>query len=287
MKRNFTYAVLFFVTLALSSSYIIKDSNGKAGYTGSPGEQTCSGGGGCHSGGSSPSKSVTITSTPSFSLNKYYPDTVYTVSVTVIASGFSHFGFGAEIIDVSGVNTGTMQLPGSGVKMLNAFNSRRNATHTAPKVSTGQATFTFKWIAPPLGSGDAIFYACGNAVNGNGNTTGDLPIPYSYTITEGVAPTPTINTVEEINNNVISKVMIFPNPSNGLSTISYNLKETKTMKVALIDIGGKKVKDLASGIQYAGEHSEALNLQDVPKGVYFVKILANEQKISQKLITVN
>jgi hypothetical protein len=181
-----------------------------------------------------------------------------------------------------------MQNAGAGVKFANSGNGRKNATHTAPKTGTGTANFTFKWVAPNTGAGAATLYVCGNAVNGNGNTSGDLPIPFSYLISEGIAPTPTTNvSVKENFNAMLSNVSIFPNPSNGLTTISYYLKTTKTICVELIDINGKKVKQLSNDNQSVGDHSEILNLHGVSTGVYFIRISSDGVKLSQKLITIN
>jgi hypothetical protein len=287
MKKIITTSLIFILVLALSSAVVKKDSSGKAGYTGSPGEPTCSGGGGCHNGGTSSATNVSITASPSFSLNQYYPDSVYTVSVTVNATGFSRFGFGCEVLNTLNVNTGTLQTPGAGVKIINT--TRRNMTHSTPKINTNSATFTFNWVAPAAGNANAIFYVCGNAVNGNGNTSGDLPIPYSYTITEGTPPASTVVTssAKEIQNNVLRLLDLFPNPSSGLTNISYQLTSSKNIQIDLIDLNGKVVKPLLNENQTTGAHSHILNLTDVPKGVYFVKLSANQEKLSQKLIVLN
>lgn len=285
MKKTLLVSSLALLALAFSSFYVIKDSNGKAGYTGSPGENTC-GASGCHSGGTSASKGVTITATPSFSLNQYYPDSVYTVSVTIGAAGFNRFGFACEVLDNSTINSGTITAAGSGAKIVSL--SRKNVTHTTPKVSTNnQATFTFTWMAPPTSSGDAIFYVCANAVNGNGNTSGDMPIPYSYTVSEGAAPTPTGVGIPKVNASPASDVMVFPNPSNGLTSLSYTLKKSTFVSAELLDLSGKTVKMLYAENQLPGQHAHLLDLTQVAPGVYFIKASADGEKIAQKLITVN
>jgi len=286
MKKTFTSISLAIFIIIFSSSSLLKDSSGRAGATGAPGETTCAGGG-CHGGGSSATSGVSLTSSPSFSLNQYFPDSVYTVSITVAASSYTRFGVGCELLTSSSVNSGTMSTPGTGAKIINT--SRKNLTHSTPKIgSNNQATFTFKWNAPAAGAGDAIFYICGNAVNLNGNTNGDLPIPFSYTLTEGVAPSPTTNVgISEQKNNVVKNFNVFPNPSNGITTVSYHLKQSQIVDIDLYDIDAKLIKNLFHENELAGEQSHLLSLQNIPKGVYFVKISANNNKISQKLLVVN
>ena len=283
MNRIFIFSSLLVGAFAFSSFFVL-DSNGKAGYTGSPGENTCAASG-CHNGGTSASKGVTITANPAFVNNEYYPDSMYSISVTVGATGFNRYGFACEVLDNTTINSGTITAAGSGVKIVNL--SRRNVTHTTPKIGTNQATFTFTWAAPGLSSGDAIFYVCGNAVNGNGNTSGDLPIPYSYTVSEGAAPTPTGVGIAEHKADMVKDLVIFPNPSHGLTSMSYTLKHTATVSAELIDLSGKVIKTLHNESQFQGAHSHILDLSHVAPGVYFIKAYADGEPVGQKLITVD
>lgn len=285
MKKKITVIILLIATISLSTAFIVKNSNGKSGYTGSPSEATCAN---CHGGGTIAANSISITASPSFIQDKYLPDSVYTVSIKVNAMGFSKFGFGCEILNMFNLSLGNMQTAGPGVQFLNAANGRKNATHTTSKIGTNSATFTFTWIAPSAGGSDAIFYVCGNAVNGNNAMTGDLPIPYSYTITEGVAPTPTNNvSIENKENYFISKFYVAPNPAQDFTKISYFLNESKNIHIELVEISGKIIKEFINEVQIAGPHNQLLDLTMVAPGIYFIKANANGQKINQKLILVN
>ena len=285
MKKTITVIILSIATITLCTAFIIKNSNGKSGYTGSPSEATCAN---CHGGGTSAAKSISITASPAFIQDKYLPDSAYTVSITVNATGFSEFGFGCEILNMFNLSIGNMQTAGPGVQFLNAGNGRKNATHTTSKVGTNSATFTFTWIAPSAGGSDAIFYVCGNAVNGNNAMSGDLPIPYSYSITEGVAPTPTNNvSFEKTENYSISKFYVAPNPTQDFTKISYFLNESKNIQIELVEISGKIIKEFVNEVQIAGPHNQLLDLTMVAPGIYFIKATANGQKITQKLISIN
>jgi hypothetical protein len=289
MKKNITIVLAGIITILAASRFGIKQSTGYAGYTGSPGESTCANPG-CHGGGSSSAKGVTITSSPTFSNDQYVPGTLYTLSVTIGATGFSWFGFGCEILDTNTANAGTMQAQGSGVKFLNA-GSRKNATHTTPKSGTDAATFVIKRKAHELEK--ATIYVCGNAVNHNNTTTGDLPIPAKFELLAVPPPedtTSTVDTTTSIKKNIpepLSQVNVFPNPASGFTTISYVLKATSTVAIQLTDIGGRQVRQFFKTAQNPGEHSEILNLYTVPRGVYFVKIVVNELPVASKLLSVN
>jgi len=283
MKKTITAASLILITFISSSAFVLKYSSGIAGYTGSPGEQTCANQG-CHSGGAVAAAGITITATPSFTNDEYVPGTTYTIDVTVSAAGYSHYGFDCEVLNDANANIGGMQLngAGTGVQFLN-FAGKRNAVHNTPKTGT-LVTFTFKWVAPASGAGNATFYASANAVNGNGNSNGDFPItPVSMPLAEAV---PAVTTGIAQHSKTISQVSVYPNPASGLSNMSYNLNTTQLIRVELADITGKPVKQLLNEQEAPGEHSHILNLHNVAAGVYFIKTSANGQQVSQKLITV-
>src|SRR5688572_9187434 len=210
MKKKFIACVLAAIVLTCSSAYVIKSSGGLAGYTGSPGEVTC-GTPGCHGGGASAASGITLTATPSFSLGEYMPDSVYQISIQMSATGFSRFGFGCEILGKNNTNAGTMQLPGPGVKFLNAFNGRRNALHTIPKLA-GTASFDFQWVAPSTPD-TVTFYVMGNAVNGNGSTSGDFPLaPVSMSLSPKPLPVDPTTLIRELPS-FVTKVYLYPNPA--------------------------------------------------------------------------
>jgi hypothetical protein len=286
MKKTVTLVLSAIVILFVTSSYKVRNSTGIAGKTGSPGESTCSE---CHSGGSSASTGVTLSASPEFTLDQYVAGTTYTVSVTIGATGFSRFGFGCEILDSLSANAGTMQaITGTGVKLLNA-GLRRNATHSTPKSGTDAATFKFRWIAPTIDT--ATFYVCGNAVNFNGNTGGDLPIPHSFVLTRMPEPVDTSST--DTNTTFIrelqignARLHIYPNPASMLTTVTYEIKDQTSVSLELLDISGKLVRTLSNEKQAAGGHSIFVSLQGVSPGVYFIRLNGDNRKISQKLITV-
>ena len=291
MKKKSILIFLTLVVLIGTSAFIAKYSNGIAGYSGSPGEGTCSN---CHGGGASASAGITITTVPAFSVNgnselEYMPDSVYQITIETSASNFSRYGFASQILNSANTNAGALQNAGSGVKFLN-LGAKRSAVHTTPKIAAGTALFTYKWAAPS--AGEATIYAIANAVNGNNSTSGDFVIaPVSMSLVAAPTPTPPIDSTSTVGvpqNKLTSlqNVSVFPNPVNDLGSISYNLKKAGNVSIELIDMRGLRVKQLYNQPETPGYHSQILNLSEVPSGVYFIKILVDLQKVSQKLITV-
>jgi hypothetical protein len=291
MKKPIIILVLILITVLGPSFYIVKYSTGITGQTGAPGETTCAGGG-CHSGGSSSAKGVTISAIPSFSANQYLPDSTYTVKIEVLANGFSRFGFGCEILDSLNADAGTMQGPGSGVTFATHFNGRKNAIHTTKKIGTNTVTFSFGWVAPS--DGRVNFYACANAVNNNATTSGDLVIPASLELYPVPPPPPppvdttivVIDGLNDIGKHYLSNVSFWPNPAAVFSTVAYSLGKPQTIKIELVNIKGQVLKELYNDRQGAGEHSQILNLAGIPEGLCFLRLSADGRQAAQKVIVV-
>jgi hypothetical protein len=284
MKNKLTITISLCLLLLSVSSFVFLSNTGIAAHTGSPGEANCSH---CHGGGSSSSSAITISSTPSFSNNEYVPGTTYTMEITVSAAGFGKFGFGCEILGSSNSSAGLMQTAGPGVKFMNVNvqgTQRRNAVHTTGKLNTGSATFTFEWVASQ--AGPVTIYVAGNAVNQNNSTTGDFPLtPISLALNAAEPPIDPVGINES--NLLLGEMIIYPVPSKGVSSISYALKESAQIKIQICDLTGKELKTFVDEEKQQGPHTKLLNLEELAPGLYFVKLSANDKKLSQKLLIIN
>lgn len=178
-KRPFA-AVLF----VLGTLFVVlsSNSNGRAtaanrGNTGAPGENTC---GQCHSGTSFGAVTVSIqifelgTTTP---VNAYSPGAAYDMRVTVNQGLGLPAGYGFQMTALRAATNA----PLSGYSNL-ATNVKQITLNSGPQAGrtyvehngvTNNNQFNFRWTAPAANSGTVNFTASGNAVNGNGGSTGD------------------------------------------------------------------------------------------------------------------
>ena len=287
MKKKITTLVLLSLAFLGSTAFIINYSSGIAGWTGSPGEGYCNN---CHGGGSSTSSNITISATPAFSVNEFVPGTTYTITVNVVAAGFSKFGFDCEILDPSNASFGTMQTLGSsaGVYFLSS-GFRKNAIHTAPRNGQGAVNFNFKWIAPMTGDSATIF-ASGNAVNGDGNTTGDFPLlPVLLQLSaQPQQPPPDTSTVgiNELKLSPALAASLYPNPAGDFTSLSYMLGSNQHVSVQLIDMYGKTVKEFIDEKETPGAHSHLLDIQAITGGIYFVRLSSSGTRLFQQMLIV-
>ncbi len=79
-----------------------------------------------------------------------------------------------------------------------------------------------------------------------------------------------------------------PNPFNPSTTISYSLPRGGTASLAVYDITGRKVRDLAAGLMTAGAHSAVWNGRDasgraVSSGVYFARLSLGGAAVTHRM----
>jgi len=76
----------------------------------------------------------------------------------------------------------------------------------------------------------------------------------------------------------------YPNPFNPTTTISYTLKENASVRLTVYDRLGREVKVLVDESQSAGTHTVDFNGSNLPSGMYFYRIKANEKTEVRKMI---
>jgi hypothetical protein len=257
----------------------ITDKNGKAGYTGSPGEQNCTS---CHSGTiNSGSGSIAIaTSIPPAG---YTPGQTYQIDVTVTDATSSLFGFGFEALLTSGnVNAGTFTITNPASTQIKTAsvsgNVRNNVVHTLNGgASAGQKVFSFNWTAPAAGSGDVTFYAVGNAANGNNANSGDKI--YSTNSTIGEFNSSSV----EMPTSSISAVNIYPNPVSESLNVRFFLMAETEVSIQLLDLNGKLIANFANFNANGEVNQLYLMPSNLSKGIYFLNITTNREKIVEKI----
>ncbi|HWB62562.1 MAG TPA: T9SS type A sorting domain-containing protein, partial [Chitinophagales bacterium] len=85
----------------------------------------------------------------------------------------------------------------------------------------------------------------------------------------------------------ISSLLSFtiqPNPATNNITITYNLDATTELHLSLIDMTGKKVKEILNATETAGSHRYYLDVSDLPSGLYLVNCMSNNGSFNTKFI---
>jgi hypothetical protein len=257
----------------------IESDNGKAGATGSPGEQTCSQSN-CHTGTANNSMGGSVALSSSDLVNwEYTPGQTYTLTATVTQQGRSLFGVGLEALLPSGANAGTLT-PGVGTTIKTATvmgNSRNNIVHNSNAGATANAhSFTFTWTAPATDDGPITMYFAGNATNNNGAKTGD----YIYNASQVVTPAG-VGVTEQVNTPFTFS--FYPNPTTENITVNYSLEESAKVQYVIYDLTGKKVQT-ESATRFPGPQQQSIDVNNLQAGTYLLSLNVNGNVITKRFV---
>lgn len=123
------------------------------------------------------------------------------------------------------------------------------------------------------------------------NPRTDLPAgEYSVTITDGFGCATTMSFLLEGVNSTSSSYLenntsIFPNPSSGLFSLQFNLKEAENINVKLLDTSGKLIEQLMTDKNYGtGEIKIDFDLSEKVNGIYILEIKVGEEIFGKQII---
>lgn len=214
------------------------NSNGRAtgansGNTGAPNETTtCSN---CHSGGSYGTVTLTIqlfSAGTTNAVTSYVAGTLYDLRVTVNHTSGTPVGYGFQLTTFrqspSTPLGDTYSNLASNVKKKTitsgTYNGRTYCEHNGV---TSNNVFNMSWTAPAAGTGTVVFYAAGNAVNGNNSDSQDKAGNSSLTVTEQQALSVS-GTVTNVNCNGGSNGAVNITPAGGSPTYTFHWSNNAT-----------------------------------------------------------
>jgi len=146
-----------------------------------------------------------------------------------------------------------------------------NVPATPPEFSSSKASDAFFTVVNYIGAFPGTGATTDNWMKGwcefnpnnaNYDTT-------CYVPTTGV--TPDLTTI------IASGINVFPNPASGNATVAVDVKHAGMVKVAIMDITGKMVKEVASKELASGTHSFEFNTNDLSAGVYIMSVNMNNR----------
>jgi mannan endo-1,4-beta-mannosidase len=120
-----------------------------------------------------------------------------------------------------------------------------------------------------------IHYIGSMPISGNQfNYTVPVLSAYHFVLTDSL-----VNSTGVIKNN--DDVAIYPNPSTGLFTITFNKATVENLTVDILDVTGKVVKTF---FVKSNTTSATLDLQDMPDGVYLARLTNSTGIVIKKLV---
>lgn len=101
---------------------------------------------------------------------------------------------------------------------------------------------------------------------------------YSVNVTGGS----TVGVTKLISSDI--NLSIYPNPASGTTTVSFTLAARETVNIAVYDLQGKLVKQAATLTNVIGEQKVPVNVTDMEKGFYLIKVEGDHTNSLRKLL---
>jgi glycosidase len=105
-----------------------------------------------------------------------------------------------------------------------------------------------------------------------------------YTSRKLTKPTGTTLATTAAQAAAVLKLALLPNPAAGTTTVAYELPTGTTATIAVQNLLGQTIRQLAPARQAAGTQAQSLSLQGLAPGVYLVKLQAGEQTQTARLL---
>jgi hypothetical protein len=80
------------------------------------------------------------------------------------------------------------------------------------------------------------------------------------------------------------KVNLFPNPASDQVQVSLMLEERESVSLQLLDRDGNVMRTISEQAKNAGMFSATIQLDNLPDGLYFIKVAAGEKTTTQRMI---
>ena len=79
---------------------------------------------------------------------------------------------------------------------------------------------------------------------------------------------------------------VYPNPFNPVTTIAFALPQQSQVRLVVYDVIGQEIAMMANETYFAGEHRVLFDGSRLPAGIYFARLTAGTQDVTQKLLLV-
>lgn len=111
---------------------------------------------------------------------------------------------------------------------------------------------------------------------------------YSYVATygRGVFHTASLVGINNVENNLVTNVSIFPNPARDVTTLQVDLQQAGDLFIRVYDLNGKEVFHQIQKKEIAGNHAYKIPITNLQSGTYLVNVTAGSSSTSHKMVVM-
>jgi uncharacterized delta-60 repeat protein len=81
-----------------------------------------------------------------------------------------------------------------------------------------------------------------------------------------------------------SSLLVYPNPFNPATTISFHIEQEGPVHLAVYDVLGREVAVLVDGFRTSGQYKQSFDASRLGSGVYFVRLKTPSQSVARKIL---
>lgn len=96
----------------------------------------------------------------------------------------------------------------------------------------------------------------------------------------------TITGIDDVISAVENSIVVYPNPAINYTSIEMKLEDKSTISVNLYDLTGKNVMNIVNQQLPEGLHKQTLNVANLPSGIYFLQITANNATLETRKLVI-
>ena len=93
---------------------------------------------------------------------------------------------------------------------------------------------------------------------------------------------PIVNAVNNVPHSTIAAATVYPNPTNGIATVSLMVKRSGDVSITVMDLTGKTVQQVYNGQTAQGEQKYSFSTDNLANGMYVISITADGKQKSLK-----
>ena len=82
----------------------------------------------------------------------------------------------------------------------------------------------------------------------------------------------------------LSKISVFPNPFNNLTSITYSLNNTSEVEIHVYDMIGNKLKTIINKRMNIGNHKIEFSRNGLVPGIYILKLKISDNEYIKRLV---
>jgi hypothetical protein len=109
-----------------------------------------------------------------------------------------------------------------------------------------------------------------------------MDIPAKYVYQSASIPATIVLGMQELTDG--TSFNMYPNPTNKLTTLTYNLTKDQQVSIEVYNMLGEKVYSVDNGQMGAGDHTTSIDCSALQSGVYFVRMTTDGATTTRRLV---